>query len=89
MTHVDELVQYCASIHTKAVYPDVIIVDDIDTYVEQLKVGFYYSLLMRCGGNIITFLWFSESVCVCVSPSHFDLVNRIGTKCYVHLHQTC
>lgn len=34
---VDELVEFCASIHNKVVGPDLIVVDDIDGYIEQFK----------------------------------------------------
>lgn len=34
----DEVVEFCASIHNKVVGPDLIVVDDIDGYIEQFKV---------------------------------------------------
>ncbi|XP_041353968.1 ATPase SWSAP1-like [Gigantopelta aegis] len=37
MSDVKELVEFCASIHTRACLPSVIIVDNMDSYVHQLK----------------------------------------------------
>ncbi|XP_033741307.1 uncharacterized protein LOC117328076 [Pecten maximus] len=36
---VEELMSYCASIHTRSVMPDVVMVDDLDQYVGQEKKG--------------------------------------------------
>uniref|UniRef100_K1Q7U0 Uncharacterized protein n=1 Tax=Magallana gigas TaxID=29159 RepID=K1Q7U0_MAGGI len=43
---VDEVVEFCASIHNKVVGPDLIVVDDIDGYIEQFK-----AVLNSWGGN--------------------------------------
>ncbi|XP_050394878.2 ATPase SWSAP1 [Patella vulgata] len=34
---VKELIDYCASVHMKQYYPDVIILDDLEHYISQLK----------------------------------------------------
>lgn len=37
MNKAENLIDYCASIHTKSLLPDVIIVDDLENYLIQLK----------------------------------------------------
>lgn len=37
MKKTEELIEYCSSVHTKPVLPDVIIIDDVDIYLEQMK----------------------------------------------------
>ncbi|WAR07923.1 hypothetical protein MAR_017881 [Mya arenaria] len=36
MSNVSDLLEYCASVHTRSVTPDVLIVDDLDFYLNQL-----------------------------------------------------
>ena len=40
----------------------------------------YYPRATRCGGDIVTLLWFRPCVRACVCPSRFDLVNTIETE---------
>ena len=37
----DEVVKWCGHIHTLAVLPDVIIIDDFDAFVGQSKVRYH------------------------------------------------
>ena len=46
------------------------------------KVPHFYPRAMRCGGDIVTLLWFRPSFSVCVCPSRFNLVNMIETKSF-------
>ncbi|XP_060083951.1 uncharacterized protein LOC132563213 [Ylistrum balloti] len=39
LKNVEELVNYCASIHTRSVMPDVVMVDDLNHYIGQEKKG--------------------------------------------------
>ncbi|XP_052808024.1 ATPase SWSAP1-like [Mya arenaria] len=36
MSNVSDLLEYCASVHTRSVTPDILIVDDLDFYLNQL-----------------------------------------------------
>ena len=44
-----------------------------------LILTFYYPRATRCGGDIVTLLWFRACVCASVRPC-VDLVNTIVTK---------
>lgn len=38
MKTVEEVVEFCATIHNRVLSPDLLILDDIESYIEQLQV---------------------------------------------------
>ena len=73
MSDVKELVEFCASVHTKACLPDVIIVDNLDIYVHQLKASMLLGGGLGFGGGcrclffvISFFVGFIEVFFVCL-----------------------
>ena len=52
--------------------------EDIHTSSNN-KLQIHYTRAKRCGGDIVTLLWFRECVCVSLRPC-LDLVNTIETK---------
>lgn len=51
MNKVTDLIDFCATIHTKTLIPDVLIIDDFDYYVNQLQVKCYL-LWLRISGFV-------------------------------------
>ncbi|XP_021373656.1 uncharacterized protein LOC110463405 isoform X2 [Mizuhopecten yessoensis] len=61
---IEELINYCASIHTRSVMPDVIMVDDLNHYLGQEKKG-EHGLAKMCALLLDTVTFISSRKYAC------------------------